>query len=276
MPLSRPIRPTVFALLAFAGNALLCRAALHTTAIDAVSFTALRLAAGAAMLRIVMRGGGVGGSWASAVALFVYAAAFSYAYDGLTAATGALILFVAVQITMIAHGLWSGERLAPRQQLGCVLAIGGLIYLSLPGLARPPLEAALLMVISGVAWGVYSLRGRASRDPGGDTAGNFLRTMPMTAFLMLVCWPSLSLDTAGAGYAVVSGAIGSGLAYIFWYRALPQLPATIASAVQLAVPILAAAGGIVLLGESLTMRLLIASVAMLGGLSLVLLNRRSA
>jgi drug/metabolite transporter (DMT)-like permease len=264
---------TLLAMLAFAGNSLLCRLALQSTRIDAASFTTIRLASGALLLSLLSRswrGGRVAGdSWLSALALFSYAAGFSYAYRSLSAATGALLLFGAVQATMIGRGVWMGERLASIQILGLVLALGGLLILMLPGLAAPSLSGCVLMLGAGVAWGIYSLRGRGSENPNAVTAGNFLRAAPMAAVLTLVTWNSASLDTAGIIYAVGSGTLASAAGYAIWYAVLPSYSASSAAAVQLSVPILATLGGILLLGESLSYRLAIASVAVLGGIALV-------
>jgi len=263
---------TLLALVAFAGNSLLCRAALAHGGIDAASFTLVRLLSGATVLAVLLRiraSGHGHGDWRSALALFAYAAAFSFAYLQLTAATGALLLFGAVQATMIARGLWTGERLRVTQWCGLVLACGGLVGLVLPGLSAPPLAGALLMLGAGVAWGVYSLRGRGAGDPLRVTAGNFLRAVPMAALLALVLMDRASLTPAGAVYAILSGALASGVGYAIWYTALPFLRATTAATVQLGVPVLAALGGVVLLGEPLTPRLLLASAAILGGIALV-------
>ena len=260
---------TALAMIAFAANSLLCRLALQHTAIDPVSFTTLRLIAGAVVLWLLARTRRVGsgsGNWLSAFALFVYAAGFSLAYVSLPAATGALLLFGSVQATMIGVGLWKGERLGPLQLFGLVLAAGGIVGLLLPGLAAPPLIGAIFMMAAGVAWGVYSLRGRGAGDPTIVTAGNFLRTVPI-ALLMAACvHDRLVTDTAGIVYAIASGALASGVGYAIWYTALPHLKATTAATVQLSVPVIAALGGVVLLGETLTMRLVLASVAILGGI----------
>jgi drug/metabolite transporter (DMT)-like permease len=274
LPLPRTILLTLLAMLAFAGNSLLCRIALQQTAIDAASFTAIRLMSGAAMLWLVvgLRGGGrVGaGSWTSALALFAYAAGFSFAYVSLPTATGALLLFGAVQVTMISHGLWAGERLRGWQMGGFVLAFAGLVGLLMPGLSAPPLQGALLMLGAGMAWGIYSLRGKGAGDPTRVTAGNFLRTVPIALLLVLCMSRDMSLDHAGVGYAMASGALASGIGYAIWYTALPALKATTAATVQLSVPLIAAVGGIVFLSEPLTLRLMLASVAVLGGIALVI------
>ena len=270
---------TLLALLAFAGNSLLCRAALAHTGIDAASFTLVRLLSGAVVLGLLAwwrRGGASGrGNWLSAFALFAYAAAFSFAYVKLSAAAGALLLFGAVQATMIAHGLWSGERLRPLQVGGLVLACGGLVGLVLPGLSAPPLLAALLMMTAGIAWGMYSLRGRGAGDPLQVTAGNFLRAVPMAGVLSVLLFGQASPDPTGRGYAVLSGALASGVGYAIWYTALPFLRSMTAATVQLAVPVIAALGGVLLLAEPLTPRLLAASAAILGGVAMVVLLARS-
>lgn len=271
---SRLVILTSLAMLAFAGNSLLCRVALKDTGIDAASFTTIRLLSGAATLWLIAhlsRGASAGqGNWLSALALFVYAAGFSYAYVKLTAATGALLLFGAVQATMIGHGLWAGEHLRRRQLIGLALALGGLISLLLPGLAAPPLPASLLMLLAGVAWGIYSLHGRGAGDPLRVTAGNFLRAVPVAAALSVLMHEGLSLDLAGFWCAVASGALASGIGYAIWYTALPAMRATTAATAQLSVPVIAALGGIVFLGESVTVRLLLASAAVLGGIALVI------
>jgi drug/metabolite transporter (DMT)-like permease len=275
---ARAIALTALAMIAFASNSLLCRAALKHTAIDAASFTAIRLLSGALMLWLVLRLRGAGrqglGSWRSALALFAYAAGFSFAYLSLSAATGALLLFGAVQATMIGHGLLRGERLHGWQLVGLALASGGLVGLLLPGLSAPPLAGALLMLAAGMAWGIYSLRGRAAGDPTATTAGNFLRALPLAAALSLLLRADASLDRAGLGYAIASGALASGIGYAIWYRALPALKATHAATVQLSVPVLAALGGVIALGEPLTLRLLLAAPAILGGIALVILEGR--
>jgi len=278
MSYARTFALTSLAMIAFAGNSLLCRAALKQTGIDAASFTAIRLVSGAAMLWVVawLRSGARsgGGNWISALALVAYAAGFSFAYLSLPAATGALLLFGAVQATMIGHGVRTGERLAKAQIAGLVLALGGLVGLLLPGLSAPPLLGSLLMLGAGVAWGVYSLRGRGAGDPTRVTAGNFLRSVPIAALLSLATYGSCSLDRAGVCYAVLSGALASGVGYALWYRVLPALKATNAATLQLSVPVLAALGGVVFLGEAVTLRLVLASAAVLGGIALVILEKQ--
>jgi len=271
---------TLLAMIAFAGNSLLCRAALRDTGIDAASFTTLRVLSGAAMLWLLVgmrrtREGG-SGSWLSAFALFAYAAGFSFAYRHLTAATGALLLFGAVQVTMISHGILTGERPGRLQMAGILLAGGGLVGLLLPGLSAPPLTGSVLMLGAGIAWGIYSLRGRGVVDPVGETAGNFLRAVPFAVVLNVCVLRGIALDAAGVWYAVVSGALASGVGYAVWYRALPMLKATSAATVQLSVPVIAAAGGIAFLGESLTLRLALTSVIVLGGIALVIFEKQHA
>jgi drug/metabolite transporter (DMT)-like permease len=269
---------TLVAMVAFAGNSLLCRLALKQTGIDAASFTFIRIFSGAVVLWLIVmarksarRGDG---NWPSALALFAYAAAFSFAYITLSAATGALLLFGAVQATMILWGLRRGEPLHLRQLAGLALALGGLVLLLFPGLSAPPLRGSILMLGAGVAWGIYSLRGKTAGDPVSATAGNFLRAVPFAAVLSLSLLPLARLDRAGVAYAVLSGAIASGVGYVIWYTALPGLKAASAATVQLSVPVLAATGGILLLGEPLTLRFLVASVAVLGGITLVVVRPR--
>jgi drug/metabolite transporter (DMT)-like permease len=270
---------TLLTMIAFAGNSLLCRAALVGTDIDAASFTGIRLASGAICLFVLARARRSAspekGSWQSALALFAYAAFFSYAYLSLAAATGALLLFGAVQATMIGYGLWKGERFRPLQLFGFALAIGGLVGLLLPGLSAPPLVGAILMLAAGGAWGWYSLRGRKAVDAIGATAGNFMLSIPFAAALALVMYGGLEVDLAGVGYAVASGAIASGMGYAIWYSVLPALKSGTAATVQLSVPAIAAFGGVILLGEPLSLRLVLASIAILGGIALVIRKARA-
>jgi len=264
---------TLLAMIAFAGNSLLCRLALKGTGIDPASFTSVRIVAGALTLWFIVRlhegTFRVEGSWPSALALFVYAAGFSYAYVSLPAATGALLLFGAVQATMIGYGLRAGEKLGMRQSAGLVCALGGLAVLLLPGIKTPPLSGSVVMLGAGVAWGVYSIRGKGAGTPLSATAGNFLRAVPLAAGLSAATLSRCSVDRSGFWYAVCSGALASGVGYAIWYRALRWLRATTAATVQLSVPVIAAVGGVVFLGESISVRLLIASGAILGGIALV-------
>lgn len=265
---------TALAMIAFASNSLLCRAALRDTGIDAATFTLIRIVSGAVVLWTVAamrtrKRPAQSGSWTSGFALFAYAAAFSFAYLTLSAGTGALLLFGAVQATMILWGLRSGETLRARQVAGLALALAGLVVLVFPGLTAPPLIGSLLMLSAGVAWGIYSLRGKGAGDPLAATAGNFLRAIPFATALSLAFFASAELDQLGVIYAVLSGAIASGIGYAIWYTALPALQAASAATVQLSVPVLAAAGGILLLGEPLTLRFIAAAVTVLGGIALV-------
>jgi drug/metabolite transporter (DMT)-like permease len=279
----RPLRVfalTTLAMIAFAANSLLCRLALRGGAVDAASFTTLRIVSGALVLWIVLRMQArsmrPAGSWASAGALFAYAAAFSFAYLSLPAGTGALLLFGAVQATMIVWG-WQrrGERLNARQASGLALALSGLVLLVLPGVSAPPLVGSFLMLTAGIAWGAYSLRGKGAGDATSATAGNFMRAVPMALALTVALLPMAHITSAGLFYAIVSGAITSGLGYVIWYAALPALRAASAASVQLSVPVLTAVAGILFLGESLTLRFVIAAVAVLGGIALVVLERRA-
>jgi len=276
MSQTRIITLTSVAMIAFAGNSLLCRAALKHTSIDPASFTTIRLLSGIVILGLIVqirknRPGG--GSWLSGLALFTYAAGFSYAYVSLPAATGALLLFGAVQATMIGYGIWAGERLRRGQLIGLALAIGGLVGLLLPGLSTPPLHGSILMLGAGVAWGIYSLRGKGAKDPIAATAGNFLRAIPFALIVSLFMIKRNSLDGMGICYAIASGALASGVGYAIWYTALPALKATKAATVQLSVPVITALGGITLLGEPITLRIMMASAAILGGIALVIAER---
>jgi drug/metabolite transporter (DMT)-like permease len=269
---------TLLAMIAFASNSLLCRAALKHTSIDAATFTFVRIFSGAAVLWVLIKMRKVtskeSGNWWSGLALFVYAAAFSFAYVDLAAGTGALLLFGAVQATMILWGFGKGERLDAIQIVGLLLAAAGLVVLLFPGLAAPPIGGSILMLAAGLAWGVYSLRGKSSRDAIAATAGNFLRAVPFAALVSVLMLSKMHLDSLGITYAVISGAITSGLGYVIWYAALAGLKAASAATVQLSVPVLAATGGILLLGEPITLRYAIASIAVLGGIFLVIIERR--
>ena len=264
---------TTLATLCFAGNSLLCRIALRNTSIDPASFTAIRIVSGAVVLWLLVRVRGPSrtllGNWPSAAALFAYAVAFSFSYVTLTAATGALLLFGAVQVTMIGYGLSTGERPGRVQMIGLSFAFGGLLALLLPGLHAPPLVGALLMVVAGIAWGIYSLRGKGAGDATQVTAGNFVRAAAFAACLGLGYLPWATWDGPGIAYAIASGALASGVGYSIWYTALRGLTPTTAASVQLSVPAIAAAGGIVFLAEPLTLHLVLCSAAILGGIALV-------
>ena len=267
------------ALVGFAANSLLCRAALRPGLADAATFTTLRIVAGALTLWLLA---GLGpraifraGSWPSAAALFAYAAAFSFAYVRIGAAVGALLAFGAVQATMIAWALRSGERPTAAEWTGLALAAAGLTFLVSGGISAPDPAGAALMLAAGVAWGVYSLRGRSSVRPLETTAAHFARAVPLTVLLSLATPGPAHVTGRGAALAVASGAIASGVGYSLWYAALPGLTATRAAVVQLAVPVLAAAGAVWLLGETLTPRLLASAAAILGGIALAVLRRRA-
>lgn len=267
------------ALVAFAANSLLCRVALAAGTIDPAAFTALRLASGAVMLWLLVAvraratAPGLRGSWISAAALFAYAAPFSFAYLTLGAGTGALILFAAVQATMILAGLRSGERPTWVQWAGLALALGGLVWLVSPGLSAPSPVGALLMVLAGASWGIYSLRGRDVADPVAATAGNFVRSTPLVLVFVALLLPRLTLSPLGAMWAVISGAVTSGLGYVVWYEAVRGLSATRAAIVQLAAPVLAALGGVAFLAETISLRLLLSGAAILGGVALAMVSR---
>jgi len=288
-------------MIAFASNSLLCRASLKQSGMDPATFTFVRIFSGAVALWLII---GVRrmvtaqttttlfvegfsssidvtcsllryGSWISAAALFVYAAGFSFAYASLSAGTGALLLFGAVQATMILWGLHKGERLNAIQTVGFICAMTGLIVLLFPGFSTPPLAGSIMMLGAGVAWGVYSLRGKGERNPARVTTGNFARAVPFAAALSVIFAPWMHVHMEGITYAIISGAITSGLGYIVWYSALPGLKAASAATVQLSVPVLAATGGILLLGEAITLRYVVASFAVLGGIALVVATSHS-
>ncbi len=276
---SRTFIATGLAMLAFAGNSILCRLALGPPDIDPTAFTTIRLASGAVTLlvlvRLAARGAppARGGDWISATALFAYAALFSFAYVRLDVGTGALLLFGLVQITMIAGGLRRGERPRPLHWIGLATALGGLGFLVSPGLSAPSPGASAMMAGSGLAWGVYSLRGRGATDPVAATTGNFVRSVPMVLVMAFLLRGSIEISPPGVVLAVASGAIASGLGYVIWYFALRGLTATRAASVQLTVPVIAALGGSVFLREAVTSRLLAASVLILGGVALTLVAR---
>jgi drug/metabolite transporter (DMT)-like permease len=298
---------TLVTMIAFASNSLLCRAALRDTGIDAATFTFIRIFSGALALWLILQArrklkvdrtasplvessSGLSlvtrhssltsGNWISAFALFAYAAAFSFAYNTLSAGTGALLLFGAVQATMIFWGLRKGERLDAFQIIGLIVAITGLVVLVFPGLTAPPLIGSILMLGAGVAWGVYSLRGKVKGQSGSDsdpiaaTTGNFLRAVPFAILLSAITLRGIHFDSLGAVYAFISGAVTSGLGYVIWYTVLPELRAATAAAVQLSAPVLAATGGILLLSEPITLRYVIASVAVLGGIFLIVIEKQ--
>jgi drug/metabolite transporter (DMT)-like permease len=285
---------TTLALIAFAANSVLCRLALGRAAIDAASFSTVRLVSGAIVLLLLTllfnrrraadrsdtgaadRPGAPDahasakhrGNWTSASMLFLYAVGFSFAYVSLSTGTGALILFGAVQTTMILAALRSGERPDALEWIGLILALAGLVYLVFPGLSAPSPTGSALMAIAGIAWGIYSLRGRGSVDPLGGTTGNFVRAVPMVIVVSLVMLGRLHISFGGASLAILSGGIASGVGYVIWYAALRGMTATRAATVQLSVPVIAAGGGIVFMSEDVSLRLVMAGVLILGGVGM--------
>ncbi len=292
---------TAIAMFAFAANSVLSRLALtieqHEASIDAASFTLIRLVAGALMLMLLLqlrnrRSAPLTpqktpqatsatslatqpGSWLAAFYLFGYAITFSYAYNSLDTATGALILFGAVQLTMIGVTLLRGTTLSSSEWLGLGLAFSGFIYLVLPNLSTPSLIGFVLMTLAGMAWGGYTLRGRGSKDPLAETAFNFVRTLPFAALLLLISLYQGHISTRGMVLAIASGAIASGIGYSIWYRVLADLSNTQAAAIQLLVPVIAAIGGVIIVAEPLSWRLVIAALMILGGIALTVLGRYS-
>lgn len=274
------IGPALFALLAFAANSIFCRLALVHGDIDAHSFTAVRLLSGAVFLFCLVRlrqpGKPLGGSWKGGLALFLYAWLFSIAYVELGAGVGALILFGAVQITMFAWSWLKGDRVQARVLAGMLIAFAGLVALLLPGANAPAPLSALFMVVAGIAWGAYSLIGKGSANPLGDTAGNFLRSLPLLVIPALSLLPSGHLAVSGHGllYALASGVLASGAGYAVWYGVLKQISAQQAATMQLSVPVIAALGGVMVLGEPLSLRLAVISAVVLGGVGLALGRRK--
>ena len=268
---------TAVAMVAFAANSVLCRLALGAGLIDAASFATVRTISGAVLLAaiLLLRQETVAArpDWRSVVALYLYMVFFAFAYLSLSAGTGALILFGAVQLTMFTVALRSGEHFPKISWAGLALAIAGLVYLVSPGLTAPDPLGAALMTIAGVSWGAYSLVGRSAKDPVEATAHNFLYAVPLVVATSLVFIGDLAVTAAGAAYAVVSGAVASGVGYVIWYTALRGLTGTGAATVQLSVPVIAAIGGVILLSEAVTLRLVVASAATLGGVALVLAQR---
>lgn len=263
------------ALVAFAANSVLCRLALRDGAIDPSSFTAIRVVSGALMLLLVTTttrndGSARRHSWYAAAMLFLYAAAFSLAYVSLSAGTGALFLFGAVQVTMLVAAMLAGERLRLPQWAGFLMAVAGLVWLVLPGVTAPSPAGALLMTVAGVAWGLYSVYGRGSAAPLLETRTNFVLAVPMALLLTLAAMKGLHLSSRGVLLAALSGAITSGLGYVVWYRALSRLSGISAGLVQLATPVITATGGILFLGEALSHRVVIATVLVLGGIALAI------
>ena len=266
------------AMLAFAANSVLARLALSDGAIDAASYTGIRLLAGAMLLYLLLLWGPrtsgarmMGGSWAGAAALLGYAIAFSVAYLMLGAGLGALILFASVQMSMLGWAVIKGDRPGAIEWTGIGLAVASLVYLVSPGLTAPHPAGTVLMALAGASWAVYSLIGRGSRSPLADTTGNFVRCAPVAASLVGIGLWTTPVAPTGVAYAIASGAIASGLGYAVWYMALPSLSRVQASTVQLTVPAIAAAGGVLIIGETITLRLALASIGILGGVAIALL-----
>jgi drug/metabolite transporter (DMT)-like permease len=269
---------TTVAMIAFASNSILCRLALAPGAIDAPTFTTVRLVSGAATLLLIALSTGRAnrrgaGNWISGAMLFIYAICFSLAYIDLSIATGALILFCAVQITMIIAAIVTGERPQPLQWLGLLAALGGVTYLVSPGLEAPSPSGSVLMTASGVAWGIYTLRGRGSADPISATTDNFVRAVPFILIVGVAMLGGAHATRRGVILAVGSGALTSGIGYVVWYMALRGLTATRAATVQLTVPVIAALGGVLFMSEAISLRLAVATAAILGGVGLVLAGR---
>ena len=269
---------TLSALVAFAANSVLCKLALGENAIDATGFTLIRLFSGALMLALLLvltrnTKTRSRGSWQASVWLFLYAICFSFAYLSLDTGTGALILFGAVQVTLIISGFVSGTKLSRVEGFAISLAFAGLVYLMLPGVNAPSVSGFLLMGLAGIAWGFYTLLGRRASNPLTDTAFNFIRTLPLLSLLLLVNYQDISLSIPGTGYAVLSGALASGLGYTIWYYAVKGLSTTQAAVVQLLVPVLAALGGVVFANEFVSNRLLISAMMILSGILIVVLSK---
>lgn len=273
---TRTILLTGFAMIAFASNSLLNKLALGQDTIDPTSYTTVRLVSGAVMLSMIAglqrkKGATVlRGSWISAAFLLLYAVAFSFAYLSLSTGTGALILFGSVQVTMIVVALQSGERPHTMEWVGLALALGGLVYLMFPGLTAPSSIGSALMAVAGISWGFYTIRGRGSQNPLGDTAGNFVYAVPMVLVVLLFALKGVSISSHGILYAALSGMLASGVGYVLWYAALRGLSTTRAATVQLSVPVIAAWGGVIFLSEIVSVRLFVAGMLILGGIALAL------
>ena len=304
----RLIAGTVLAMLAFAGNSVLCRMALEHGAIDPASFTSIRLFSGAIMLSMLLlifpkslnSFDGLTAlharkvesvvpfsqlrrlcslqqsNWLGGFSLFAYAAGFSFAYISLPAGTGALILFATVQITMLSYALLQGARFSPAQWLGFAFALFGLTYLFLPGISAPPLFGAVLMMLAGCAWGIYSLLGKKVNNPTQSTAENFIRASLISVLLSVFFSIHLSISFEGFMLAIASGALTSGMGYAIWYSVLPHLKAASSATLQLTVPVIATVGGVIWLGEDIGVRLIVASIAILSGVAMVVLLPKKA
>lgn len=280
---NRYLLETVFltglALIAFAANSVLCRLALGNGTLDASSFTGIRLLSGAFTLFIIisLKGGSKEasskGSWTAGLVLFLYAITFSYAYLSVDTGTGALILFGSVQITMIMLSLVSGTRLHLIEWSGVIIAFTGFIYLILPDITTPSVNGFILMTVSGISWGIYTLKGRSSKNPLMDTTYNFLRTIPFVALLAIFTMQNMNYSSEGIILALISGAITSGVGYTIWYIALGGLSSTQAAVLQLSVPVIAAIGGVLFVSEEITTRLIISAVIVLSGILMVVLGK---
>jgi drug/metabolite transporter (DMT)-like permease len=263
-------------MLAFAANSVLARLAFATGDAEPLAYTGIRLAAGAVTLALLLLWrnrtlGTIAGSWSGAAALFGYALFFSVAYVVLGAGMGALILFASVQIGVIGWAIFRGDRPGALEWLGLAVAFGALVYLVSPGLVAPDPLGTLMMAIAGLTWAAYTLIGRGSTAPLSDTAGNFIRCLPLAVVLVVAGAMMHGIALTTAAYAIASGAIASGLGYAIWYAVLPALTRTRAAIVQLTVPAIAAAGGVLLIGEPLTLRLVAASAGIIGGVAIALL-----
>lgn len=274
----RTILLTAAALLGFSANSLLTRAALSAGAIDAASFTLIRLATGALTLAVLLQArtapASGRGSWRSALALAGYAVAFTLAYTRIGAAAGALLLFGAVQVTMTGTGLVRGERPRRIDWAGVALAVTGLLVLTLPGATAPDVVGAVLMLAAGACWGVYSLAGRASRDPLATTAGNFARATALATLVLAVFLADATWTWPGVLLAAASGSLASGVGYTLWYAALPALAAWRAALVQLLVPMLTALLAAAWLDEAISWRLLTASALVIVGVGITISGTR--
>lgn len=279
-PIAKTLFTTTIAIFAFAANSIFCRLALGESSIDASSFTVIRLFSGALALLIIVKLFGEKeqsdskGSWSGASMLFLYAATFSFAYVSLATATGALILFGAVQFTMITVALISGDRLSLGEWAGVLVAFAGFIFLVMPMVTTPSLRGFVLMTTAGIAWGIYTLMGRQSKSPLSDTTYNFIRTLPLVIVMGLIFIQNAALTPRGVILAVLSGAVASGVGYTIWYIALGGLSATLAALAQLLVPVIAALGGIVFVSEPISFRFILSALMVLGGIALVVYGKQ--
>lgn len=275
----KTISLTGLALIAFAANSVLCRLALGNEVIDAASFTMIRLLSGAMVLLLIItttqrtRRSSAKGSWTASMMLFIYAITFSYAYMSLDTGTGALILFASVQITMIALSMINGTRLFWGEWVGVLIAFSGFVYLILPDVTTPSMVGFLLMTTAGIAWGIYTLTGSRSKNPLLDTAFNFMRTIPFVIILLILTLAHSYISFEGIVFALLSGIITSGIGYTIWYMVLRDLSSIQAAVLQLLVPIIAALGGVIFVSEAITVRLMISSVMVLGGILIVVLGK---